>query len=197
MWLLKKNVGVKVILIYDVIRNLTFLPQHDCQGAMVIRQPIHFSQSRLATLLYICLLSNYVKQTTPSVVFYVPHKFQLCRVCRWLKTSCIGANECDLGAKLCRWSYVGANLSRPHVFFLRVFGFDLGDNVNSWGRDWFHEKREMPLMQFGCRRRVCWYENKKKWMRVSSGFRPVARSLSHWHFSTAHLDTNKMHTSSL
>lgn len=102
MWLLKKNVGVKVVLIYDVIRNLTFLPQHYCQGAMVIRQPIHFSRSRLATLLRICLLSNYVKQTTPSVVFYVPRKFQLCRVCRWLKTSCIGANECDLGAKLCK-----------------------------------------------------------------------------------------------
>lgn len=102
MWLLKKNVGVKVVLIYDVIRNLTSLPQHYCQGAMVIRQPIHFSRSRLATLLRICLLSNCVKQTTPSVVFYVPRKFQLCRVCRWLKTSCIGANECDLGAKLCK-----------------------------------------------------------------------------------------------
>jgi len=70
-------------LIYDVICNLTFLPQCYCQGAMVIRQHIQFSQSGLRR----STISDYYQTSSNRHLhllrFMHPLVFQLCRICRW------------------------------------------------------------------------------------------------------------------
>ena len=70
------------ILIYDVRCYLTFLPQRYCQGAMVIRQHIRFSQSGLRH----SSISVYYQTTSNRrlhlLCFMHLHEIQLCRICR-------------------------------------------------------------------------------------------------------------------
>lgn len=109
-WLLKKNVGVKTV-IYDVKCNLTFLLLRYCQGAMVIRQQIQFSLSCLrhsSISVYYQAMSN---RQLHLLCFMYSCKIQLCRICRWLKTSCSRANKSDSGQRYVHWfTYVGVVL---------------------------------------------------------------------------------------
>lgn len=59
--------------------------------------------------------------------FTQPREFQLCRICRWLNTSCIAANESDSGQ-----SYADAATCVCRSKSQRSScGFNLGDKVNS------------------------------------------------------------------
>lgn len=98
-------------LIYGVKCILTFLLLRYCQGAMVIRQQIQFSLSCLrhsSISVYYQAMSN---RQLHLLCFMYPCKIQLCRICRWLKTSCSRANKSDSGQRYVhRCTYVGVYL---------------------------------------------------------------------------------------
>lgn len=94
------------------------------------------------------------------------------------------------------WGQSCANLSGLHVFFfLRVLGFDLGDNVNSWGRDWFHEEREMrggECVGMKIRKKM---NEAKLWIQACCSCCSLTESLIRFHSAARH--KQKLRTSSL